>query len=44
MSNGPPLTSPFLDSPRLAGKNEAPVYKYLKEKQGGFLGSDIKCM
>lgn len=34
-----PLRTPL----RLAGKNEAPVYTYLKEKQGGFLGSDIKC-
>ena len=34
---------PFhLHHPLIAGKNEAPLYQYLKSKQGGFLGSDIK--
>lgn len=32
-----------MDKVEVNGRNEAPVYKYLKEKQGGFLGSDIKC-
>lgn len=38
-----PLPPLFCTHPFPAGKNEAPLYKYLKEKQGGFLGSDIKC-
>lgn len=25
------------------GKNESPVYTFLKEKKGGLLGKDIKC-